>query len=190
MSQTLHFPNSRVAIRPLQLEDGPALTALAVESREVHHPWIHPPRNADEFAELVERMRQPASRGWTVVDLSSGAPIGFIGLSQIFMGAFGSAYSSYWIGKGHEGQGKMTEAMRLMLHVAFREIGLHRIEANVQPGNLASIALVRGLGFVKEGYSENYLKILGEWKDHERWAIRGEIWPDATLPKEAQPFES
>ena len=190
MPHTLHFPTSRVAIRPLQPEDGPALTALAIESRELHHPWMHPPRNANEFANLLDRMQPPTAKAWAVLNLPDHAPIGFIGLSQIFFGGFQSAYSSYWIGKGHQGQGKMTEAMRLMLHVAFQEMGLHRIEANVQPDNLASIALVRGLGFVKEGFSEKYLKILGQWRDHERWAIRQEIWPDAHLPRQAQPLKS
>jgi hypothetical protein len=50
-------------------------------------------------------------------------------------------------------------------------IQLHRLEANIQPANLASIAVVRKCGFKKEGFSPKYLKIPGRWKDHERWAI-------------------
>jgi ribosomal-protein-alanine N-acetyltransferase len=53
---------------------------------------------------------------------------------------------------------------------------LHRLEANIQPGNLSSIGLVRSLGFKKEGFSEKYLQINGEWMDHERWAILVENW--------------
>jgi ribosomal-protein-alanine N-acetyltransferase len=54
---------------------------------------------------------------------------------------------------------------------AFSEVQLHRLEANIQPENLASVALVRACGFVQEGYSRRYLKIRGRWRDHERWAI-------------------
>ena len=49
---------------------------------------------------------------------------------------------------------------------------LHRLEANIQPDNAASIALVRSCGFAREGYSPRYLKIGGRWRDHERWTIR------------------
>lgn len=70
----------------------------------------------------------------------------------------------------------MHEGVGLVLDEAFGPLGLHRIEANIQPDNEASIALVRRLGFVREGYLEGYLRINGEWRDHERWAIRSELW--------------
>ena len=68
----------------------------------------------------------------------------------------------------------MTQAMRLTIRHAFDDLKLHRLEANIQPGNLPSIALVKKCGFEKEGYSPRYLKVLGEWRDHERWAIRAD----------------
>jgi ribosomal-protein-alanine N-acetyltransferase len=59
---------------------------------------------------------------------------------------------------------------------AFRELRLHRLEANVQRSNRRSIALVRGLGFRREGVARGYLKIGGRWQDHERWALLNENW--------------
>ncbi|MGI0487716.1 GNAT family N-acetyltransferase [Pantanalinema rosaneae CENA516] len=53
---------------------------------------------------------------------------------------------------------------------------MHRVEANVQPQNRASIHLVERLGFTKEGFSRRYLKINEEWRDHERWALTVEDW--------------
>jgi ribosomal-protein-alanine N-acetyltransferase len=70
----------------------------------------------------------------------------------------------------------MTEGVRAVLGRVFGDLGLHRVEANIQPANLRSIALVRRLGFEKEGFSRRYLKVDGDWRDHERWALRAESW--------------
>jgi len=70
----------------------------------------------------------------------------------------------------------VTEALQLMLGHAFGRLGLHRVEANIQPGNVASIRLVKRAGFTREGYSRRYLKIGGRWRDHERWALLREDW--------------
>jgi ribosomal-protein-alanine N-acetyltransferase len=59
-------------------------------------------------------------------------------------------------------------------------LGFHRLEANVQADSARCIGLIRRLGFRKEGFSPRYLKIGGEWRDHERWAILAEDWPPAS----------
>jgi len=63
----------------------------------------------------------------------------------------------------------MTEALQLVLRFAFDELGLHRIEANIQPNNHASRNLVQRCGFTLEGESKDFLFISGRWRDHERW---------------------
>jgi ribosomal-protein-alanine N-acetyltransferase len=70
----------------------------------------------------------------------------------------------------------MREAIQLVLREAFVELRLHRLEANIQPGNQASLALAKGAGFKREGFSPRYLKISGRWRDHERWALLADDW--------------
>ena len=94
-----------------------------------------------------------------------------INLNNLIRGNFQSAFLGYYAFLPHAGQGLMHEGMLLVLTHAFRSLKLHRLEANIQPANEASIALVRRCGFVREGLSRRYLKIYGRWKDHERWAI-------------------
>ena len=103
-----------------------------------------------------------------------GAIVGYFALSQIFRLGFQNAYLGYDGSAPYGGQGFMTEGMELILRHAFRSQGLHRIEANIQPGNAASIALARSAGFRLEGFSPRYLLIGGRWRDHERYAITAE----------------
>jgi ribosomal-protein-alanine N-acetyltransferase len=70
----------------------------------------------------------------------------------------------------------MREALDLVIAHAFGPLRLHRLEANIQPNNLRSIALVRGLGFSYEGFARRYLKVGGLWRDHELWALLKEDW--------------
>jgi [ribosomal protein S5]-alanine N-acetyltransferase len=105
-----------------------------------------------------------------------GAIVGVVNVSEIVRAAFQSAYLGYYAFRPHAGQGYMTEGLALVLRHAFRSLGLHRLEANIQPGNDPSRKLVRRLGFRKEGFSPRYLKIGGRWRDHERWAIVRETW--------------
>jgi ribosomal-protein-alanine N-acetyltransferase len=77
----------------------------------------------------------------------------------------------------------MTEGLKQVTRYGFGSLGLHRLEANIQPENVASIALVRACGFRKEGYSPRYLKVRGRWRDHERWALLSDRRPaDASYP--------
>jgi [ribosomal protein S5]-alanine N-acetyltransferase len=104
------------------------------------------------------------------------AILGQVNLSQIFRKAFQNAYLGYQLFSGFTGNGYMTAAVDHVLRIAFDELHLHRVEANVQPANLASINVLVRNGFTKEGYSRRYLKIAGRWRDHERWAIIKEDW--------------
>jgi ribosomal-protein-alanine N-acetyltransferase len=105
-----------------------------------------------------------------------GAILGGINFSEIVRGNFRSAYLGYQIGEPFARRGYMTEALQLALRFAFGRLRLHSVEANIQRGNRASIALVRRAGFRLEGFSRRYLKISGRWRDHERWALLAEDW--------------
>lgn len=116
------------------------------------------------------------------------AILGAVEVSQIVLGAFRSAYLGYQLGAPYVRQGYMSEALALVLAYGFGPLGLHRLEANVRPENAASIALVRRLGFTREGYSRRYLKVGGRWRDHERWAILAEDWRGGVRPQGRTPW--
>lgn len=160
-----------VRLVQIALADQAEFLAAARRSRALHHPWVTPPVGPATFQALAARSQGPANLGYLVRHGRTGALVGFINVSNIVRGFFQSAYLGYYAFAGHERQGLMRAGLRLAVRLAFTELKLHRLEANIQPGNVASIALVRSCGFAKEGYSPRYLKIRGRWRDHERWAI-------------------
>jgi ribosomal-protein-alanine N-acetyltransferase len=81
----------------------------------------------------------------------------------------------------------MTAALQRVLRDCFGRHRLHRLEANIQPTNRRSVALIKRLGFVKEGFSSGYLKVGGRWQDHERWALTRERWEDRKALPRRQP---
>ena len=161
----------RIYLRRVARSDQQEFLAAVRASRALHRPWTHPPSTPHDFRAYLKRMRQPGNRGFLVCERGTGALVGVINLSNIVLGLFRSAHLGYYAFSGFERRGLMREGLAEIVRHAFNTMKLHRLEANIQPGNAASIALVRSCGFSKEGYSPRYLKIGGRWRDHERWAI-------------------
>jgi ribosomal-protein-alanine N-acetyltransferase len=166
----------RTFIRRGRSSDAEEFTELMRESRSLHQPWSFPPVREEEFTALVARSRSDDFELFLLCRREDGRILGFFNLSQIFRGPFLSAYLGYAVGAPYAGEGYMTEGIELVLRHAFGAMGLHRLEANIQPGNEPSTALAKRAGFRLEGFSPRYLKIDGRWRDHERWAILAEEW--------------
>lgn len=160
-----------VTIRPPTSQDVSSFLAAVAASHVLHSPWVFPPNTPAKFAAYLERMSRPDNAAFLVCRNDNGQLAGVINITNIVRGVFRSGYLGYYVFADHERHGFMREALREVTRCAFRQLGLHRLEANIQPGNLASIALVKSCGFAKEGYSPRYLKLNGRWRDHERWAI-------------------
>ena len=161
----------RVGIRRPRIEDGEEFTALIRASVELHDAWVDFPKTPETFANYVRSRNRMTEDGFFICDRASGRIAGVINLNCIVRGFFQSAYLGYCVGQPFARRAYMTEGMKLVARYAFTQMGLHRVEANIQPDNLPSIALVKKCGFRLEGFSPRYLKIAGIWRDHERWAL-------------------
>ncbi len=156
-------------LRPVAREDGPAILAAQAASREHLAGWIDPLTDLDAFAAWFA-LADGRHKVSFVIETAAGLA-GIVNLGGIIRGAYQGASIGYYGFAGRIGGGVMTRGVGLALAQAFGPLGLHRVEANIQPGNARSLALVARLGFRHEGYSPRYLRIAGAWRDHERWAL-------------------
>jgi ribosomal-protein-alanine N-acetyltransferase len=150
--------------------DAAELIAANLASQDYHLPWVTSFTDQTGFDSWFARGLTGPNIGLVAREVASNNVVGVVNINEIVAGAFQSAYLGYYGMLNFARTGLMTEALRAAVGYAFNELGLHRLEANIQPRNTASIALVRRLGFRQEGLSPRYLRINGEWRDHERWA--------------------
>lgn len=163
-------------LRPPTPADADELIERNRASTRLHRGWVDPPKTPEAFAAYLLRCYGDDGDGLLVCRAEDHAIAGVFNVTNIVRGAFQSALLGYYACVPFAGTGAMRAALPLVLDHVFGPLGLHRIEANIQPANAPSIALVEGAGFTREGYSRRYLKIAGRWRDHERWAMLAEDW--------------
>ena len=153
------------------LGDAAALISANQASAGYHAPWVSPFVDRAGFEAWFGRLLVGPNVSLIAREDKTGLIVGVVNINEIVAGVFQGGYLGYYGMVGFAGRGLMTEAVRLAVLYAFNELGLHRLEANIQPGNVRSIALVQRLKFQREGFSPRYLRIDGAWRDHERWAV-------------------
>ena len=151
--------------------DADALIDANRKSVAYHSPWVKPFIDQEGFDVWYGKMLTGPNIGYVVREAETDRIVRVVHLSEIVWGVFRSAYLSYFGTVHSSRKGFMTQGVSQVCGQAFDELGLHRLEANIQPGNSASLALIKRVGFHKEGFSPRYLRIDGEWRDHERWAL-------------------
>jgi ribosomal-protein-alanine N-acetyltransferase len=87
-----------------------------------------------------------------------------------------AAHLGYAIAADHWGHGYATDACRTMLRFAFETLELHRVSAAIGPENLASIAVVKRLGFTYEGRIRHHVFTNGAWRDSLLYSLLTDEW--------------
>ncbi len=185
MGKTLQ-KGRHVLLRFPRLSDCDEFQSLRRESGKFLEPWEPaPPEGIDPyscaaFTRFCASADGERVKRFLACRTKDGAIVGSITLSEIVYGCFQSAYIGYWVGERYARRGYISDGVTLAIRYAFDILDLHRVEANIQPDNIASLALAKKCGFRKEGFSPGYLKIAGRWRDHERWTILRDRSPGVT----------
>ena len=171
----------RTYLRRPVARDAERFLSAVDASRRLHGAWVSAPATRADFRSYLSRFGKPVRGaqhlGFVAATVEDDALVGVLNLSEIVRGSFESAYLGYYAFAPFAGRGYMTEALALLLDAAYGDVGLHRVEVNIQPNNVRSLALIERIGFTREGYSRRYVKIGGRWRDHVRFAMLAEDWP-------------
>jgi [ribosomal protein S5]-alanine N-acetyltransferase len=166
----------RTLLRAPEPDDEPEFLTATRASRALHRGLAQPPLTHAQFLHFLIQAEHPAQAVHLLCRREDGAICGVLNLSDIRREPLQSANLGYYALVPFAGHGYMTEGIQLILRQAFVRLKLHRIEANVQPDNAASLALIRRSGFREEGYSPRMVRIGGRWRDHVRFAILADEW--------------
>jgi [ribosomal protein S5]-alanine N-acetyltransferase len=168
-----------VYIRPYTMNDANDLLSFELENKEFFKDYS--PLQSDDFYTLQgqeERVQRTKKRmendeyyAFGLFLTSTDELIGNISLSDVIRGPLQCCYIGYSVAKKHNGKGYTTEAVKLAVEYAFRELKLHRVEAGVMLHNIASMRVLEKVGFHKEGIFLKNVKINGRWEDHQHFAI-------------------
>lgn len=153
----------RLELRPLQEEDAEALFALFSDAEAMRY-WSEPAWTENHAPALIAhshvRMREGGALCLVLAPTTDGPIVGYVNLFSFMAGR---AEIGYILARNAWGNGLMHEALRALIPYGFSKLGLHRIEADIDPRNERSALSLERLGFSREGYLP------------ERWRIGDEI---------------
>lgn len=186
----LRVVGGQVGVRPVRLRDGRVWSAI--RTRDEQHLARWEPSAPDGWAQRHAtgewpprwlQLRAAARRGAALpfAVTYEGALVGHVMIGNVVREPLLSAYVGYWVDSRVTGRGVITAAVALVADHCFGPVGLHRLEATVRPENVASLRVLRKLGFREEGLLRRYLDVDGEWRDHLCFAMTAEELPPGGL---------
>jgi ribosomal-protein-alanine N-acetyltransferase len=164
----------RLRIKLLEPDKKDLMVQFRIANRDYLKPW-EPVRSVEFYStrfwdrhlnQLIRDFKSGSSLCLAIMDLQESEVLGVCNFTNTVFGTFQSCHLGYALGKGHQGEGYMTEALTAAIDYVFTQINLHRIMANYMPHNHRSANLLERLGFRIEGQAESFLLIDGKWEDH------------------------
>lgn len=178
-----------VSLRPLRPEHAARLAELERRNREEllvgaplrEESWFTEAAQRAAIAQALEAAEAGLGMPF-VITLGEGERqrvVGRLSITAIVRGAFQSASLGYWVDREEWGRGVATRAVRTAVGVAFGGLRLHRLQAEVQVGNEASVRVLERCGFAEYGRAPQYLRLGGAWRDCRLFQLVHAHWQEA-----------
>ena len=178
-----------ITLRPMRWGDKNEWQGVRERSKAWLAPWesTHPDGlvRSVRFMDMLLAARKQARAGHMLPMVIEwrGQLVGQITLGNIVWGSLRQGYIGYWIGAEYAGRGITTTAVAMLTDHALLDMGLHRVEINIRPENVASIRVVEKNGFHFEGLRPRYLHIDGDWRDHHCYVMTSESLPSGGITR-------
>jgi [ribosomal protein S5]-alanine N-acetyltransferase len=178
--------HEQIKLRVAKIRDSKELERIILGNRDWLRPWEatnpHAPNSFDVKAQLRGLLRQLNDEsGMPFVIEVQGKLQGQLNVANVMYGSVSSAVLGYWISPEVAGRGVMPTAVALVTDYLMDQVGLHRVEINIRPENLASLRVIQKLGFRYEGLKQRYIHINGDWRDHYVFALTKEELPEGLM---------
>ena len=173
---------TRVALRWLTEADIDALFSVFSDPTVMRF-WSSPslPRRADArklLGDIHDSFRKKELFQWGLVRQDDDFVIGTCTLAHLDA-SNRRAEIGFALGREHWGNGYMGEALNALVGFAFRDLDLHRLEADVDPRNVASIRILEKLGFQREGHLRERWLVNSEKQDALFYGLLQREWRDS-----------
>ena len=174
----LRSETERLTLRPPQHGDFRAWAALRLASQDFLSPW-EPTWAADHltrksFTNRVYWANRSVAGGTAlplfIIRREDQALVGAITLDNIRRGPAQAGTTGYWVGERFARMGYMREGLEALVHYAFNDLDLSRLEAGCLPENAPSRGVLEKVGYKYEGVAQSYLQINGRWRNHVLYA--------------------
>ena len=179
---TLQIMTARLRLRPLADSDAEALLGIFGDPQVMRY-WSTPPwTGLDDAHEMIQRDRAALSLGHYVrLGLERVGDATLIGACTLFdlHPTSRRAEMGYALAAAAWGQGYMDEALRALLAFGFDDLGLNRVEADIDPRNEASARALQRLGFRQEGLLRERWIVAGEVSDSALYGLLRADWAGA-----------
>jgi len=162
----LTLRTDRLLLRPLREADAPAIFAIRSDPKVMRYASSAPLATLESASEFIARDTASIAAGECLrLGLERIDEQTIIGTCVLFHFNHQCRRAEVGYELRHDawGRGYMHEALLALLHLAFTDLQLNRIEADIDPRNVASARSLERLGFAKEGLLR------------ERWIVEGEV---------------
>jgi ribosomal-protein-alanine N-acetyltransferase len=176
----VQISTERLVLREFEETDGPALYAFESLPEVTRYQSFEPRSLAESHEYVLASIEAAGEDPRRVYDLAMilKADDRLIGRCGFAIGDPDDEQAVLWytLHPDSWGHGYATEAARAMVDFGFRELGLHRIWADTDPENVASIRVLEKLGMCREGYLRENARINDAWADSLIYAVLEREW--------------